>query len=77
MTESDIETLESPLVEVEKIQEKLKSLGYKVRGFHSKRKNHFDFVLKLHFVGSSSFTGDKSSPPLAPNYKKDVLSENA
>jgi len=76
MTEADIKTLESPLKEIEKIQEMLKSLGYKVRGFHGKRKNHFDFVLKLNFVGSSFFTGDKSSPPLAPTYKQNVLSEN-
>jgi len=76
MTEADIKNLKSPLEEIEKIQEMLKSLGYKIRGFRSKRKNHYDFVLHLNFVGSSFFTGDKNSPLLAPVYKNNVLSEN-
>ena len=67
MTVKDIENFESTIKEAEKIQESLKLLGYKIQGF-KRKKNNFYSVLKLQFVGSSFFTGDKSSPPLAPGY---------
>jgi len=68
MTEADIENFESIFKEAEKIQEILKPLGYKVRGFKRKRQNEFDAVLQLRFVGPSYFNGDKSSRPLPPGY---------
>jgi len=68
MTDSDIENFESIIKEAEKIQEILKPLGYKVRGFKRKVRNNFDAVLQLRFVGPSYYNGDKSSRPLPPGY---------
>jgi len=66
MTEADVEKFGTMVNESERIQEALKILGYEVKGF--KRRNKFNSVLHLRFVGSSFFSGDKSSHPLPPGY---------
>jgi len=76
MTEADIENFGSLPKEIKKIQKALKLLGYEVQGLRRKRKNHFYCVLDLRFVGPSFFTGDKSSPLLAPGEKKSIRKGN-
>jgi len=63
---NSVENFGSPFKKTEKIQEALKILGYEIQGF--RRRNKFDSVLHLRFVGPSFFSGDKSSSPLPSGY---------
>jgi len=69
MTEAEaVEFRDTSLVnELEKIQNALKPLGYKVQGINRNIGYCYSFVLQLCFVGSSVFAGDNSGDPTDGN----------
>jgi len=60
MDEDDIDNMDLLINKVEKIQEALKPLGYKIRGFKDVRRNDSYFKLNLVFVGKDFFSGENS-----------------